>query len=219
MKRLFYVTILILSCCVLISCKSQEQKAQELVKTELSKTLYDFDSYQPIDVKVSPAKSLPINDSVCRDYAMNYSACYSILLETAQEAQYALDEIDIWKPTSYSNDYTNQKYQDACDNLYYNLEKANYFVNKCNEYHDNILRIASTLDTAKVIGWNVDHTFRCKTKGGNWSIANYRFVVDKKFKHEYFHEDTEADDVENITIIIESILDGTLEKLDTCKLR
>ena len=34
---------------------SKEEKAAQLINTEMSKTLYDFDSYEPIETKVTEA--------------------------------------------------------------------------------------------------------------------------------------------------------------------
>ena len=63
MKRLFYVTILILSCCVLISCKSQEQKAQELVRQ----------TYQ-VEVSEDEADAICLGTAALKEKEQNRSA-------------------------------------------------------------------------------------------------------------------------------------------------
>lgn len=45
---------------ILSGCKSKEEKALEIIKNEMFKTLYDFESYQPIETKIDSAFYLPI---------------------------------------------------------------------------------------------------------------------------------------------------------------
>ena len=37
---------------MLVGCQSREEKAAELIKQEMFKTLYDFESYEPIETKI-----------------------------------------------------------------------------------------------------------------------------------------------------------------------
>jgi PBP1b-binding outer membrane lipoprotein LpoB len=37
---------------ILTGCKSKEEKALEAIKDEMFKTLYDFESYQPVETKI-----------------------------------------------------------------------------------------------------------------------------------------------------------------------
>jgi MFS superfamily sulfate permease-like transporter len=59
------VIIAIISALIFTSCQSKEEKAAELIKAELSKTLYDFDSYEPIKTTVTEAYNTANNDSSC----------------------------------------------------------------------------------------------------------------------------------------------------------
>lgn len=40
---------------ILTGCKSKEEKALEAIKDEMFKTLYDFESYQPVETKIDSA--------------------------------------------------------------------------------------------------------------------------------------------------------------------
>ena len=51
MKKCIILLTIIATLCI-TSCKSNEEKANELIRAELSKTLYDFDSYQPVETIV-----------------------------------------------------------------------------------------------------------------------------------------------------------------------
>lgn len=55
MRLLKLISILSLSVLAFASCMSKEEKAAQLINTEMSKTLYDFDSYEPIETKVTEA--------------------------------------------------------------------------------------------------------------------------------------------------------------------
>lgn len=46
-------------------CQSKEEKAEEFIRNNLSKTLYDFESYQPIETTVTEAKLTMYNDTTC----------------------------------------------------------------------------------------------------------------------------------------------------------
>ncbi len=57
-----------------------------------------------------------------------------------------------------------------------------------------------TVDTEKIVGWEVKHRFRCKTKGGYSTIGNYRYVMDENFKEILIFEDTDDEEFENLRI-------------------
>ena len=65
MKRKVQFVIIGIVSIIMVSCQSKEEKAAEFIKNELSKTLYDFESYQPIETTVTEAKMTMYNDSVC----------------------------------------------------------------------------------------------------------------------------------------------------------
>lgn len=65
---LFFVAILLgLS---LVQCKSNEEKALELIHEQMFKTLFDFESYQPVETKIDSAFHTPYNDSLNLTYAV-----------------------------------------------------------------------------------------------------------------------------------------------------
>lgn len=62
------------------------------------------------------------------------------------------------------------------------------------------------MDENSVIGWEVSHKFRCKTKGGYSTIGNYRFVIDKDFKSILIDEDIDDEDNQFIRSAMETVL-------------
>ena len=73
MRKTHLILLLLALPLAFTSCKSNEDKANELVKNELSKTLYDFESYEPIETKVSEAYETAYNDTTCFRQALAIS--------------------------------------------------------------------------------------------------------------------------------------------------
>ena len=68
------------------------------------------------------------------------------------------------------------------------------------------------VNTEKIVGWEVKHRFRCKTKGGHSTIGDYRYVMDEDFEKVLIHEDMDDDDSKNIRDMIKFIIDGGLKQ-------
>ncbi|MDE7155315.1 MAG: hypothetical protein K2N79_03410 [Muribaculaceae bacterium] len=212
MKKLnLLLFILIVPLIFTYSCKSKEDKAAELVKNELSKTLYDFESYEPIETKVSEAYQTAYNDTTCYRMALAITYVMDKTSKALDEANDAREHADIWgPPTYYSSSYSDNQYRK--------------YINKAKEKSDEALRgyelfktmsssledSTKVLDNNKVIGWEIKHRFRCKTKGGQSTIADYRFVVDPDIKTVYFSEDIDDTDYKHAREIIDAALKGEL---------
>ncbi len=209
MKQTF---LLLLFSALMVACQSKEEKAAELIKNELSKTLYDFESYSPIETTVTEAKLSVYTDTACWKkanlllYAFNYSK------ECLGKAEEAKERMEIWgPPTRYSSSYS--------DNQYYKYkkewdEKAKTALTSwelVKTLAKSLKDTLQTLDSEKVIGWEVKHRFRCKNKGGNSTIGDYRYVIDKNFKTVLIREDTDEDEYKNLREIVESTLKGDFE--------
>ncbi len=52
-KKIFgLMAIIIMGAFVMSACTSREEKVAETIKNEMFKTLYDFESYQPVETKI-----------------------------------------------------------------------------------------------------------------------------------------------------------------------
>lgn len=198
--------VLLASALIFAGCQSKEKKAEGLIREELSKTLYDYDSYQPIETTVKEAKASIYNDSTCwrrgavLAYGMDQTSEYIDQIDKARE------HMDIWgKPTYYSSSYSDQqyyKYKEEADEL---LEKAKIAARTCKSIAMELKETASKLDTTQVIGWEVYHSFRCKTKGGNSTIGDYRYIIDKGFKKILLREDLDDEDDKHLREVLKTI--------------
>ena len=204
MKKLFYFLAAVIVAVTVTSCKSKEEKAAELIKQELSHVLCDFGSYEPIETVVTEAKHIPINDSACVNKALDAIAYYELAVEYAED----LKTMCIWgSPSRYSTSY----YE-----FIESLKKANICIKKYNSSIDDLKIMMKNINPSETVGYNVEHTFRCKTMGGFWSIGYYRFIVDKKIKKIIFYVD--EDEKDNVSDFIKSVQNGITERIDTLEL-
>jgi len=162
-----------------VACKSKEEKANILIKEQMFKTLYDFQSYEPIETIVDSAFTTIYQDSIILNYAYTIQAYSSLHDECINEVDDALSTAKIWSD-SYSS-YSLGKLIEARDKAKTNLDKAQYYIQKMDE---TSLLLKERIDNFKpsYLGFQAKHKFRCKTKGGHFSIGNYLVTMDKKFK-------------------------------------
>lgn len=176
-------------------CQSNEEKAAELIKEELSKVLYDFDSYQPIETTVIEAKASLYNDSACWEKGAVLAYGMKQAMEYVDKSKEAKNHMDIWgPPTYYSSSYSDSQYEKYKGEYVEALEKILKAHKVCKGIALEIKKMAADLDTSKVIGWEVNHRFRCKTKGGYSSIGDYRYIIDEDFKNVLLREDKDNED-------------------------
>lgn len=204
MKNIHFFPILfIMILCV--SCKSKEEKALELINDYMFSTLYDYESYQPIETSIDSAFLSPYTDSICIAQALMAVYADEKADEYEETANSAKMSMDIWEDSYSSYGRTQFKkalseYKDAAnsrlDMLYTALE--------CSVH---IYERADTL-SCDFCGWKVSHKFRCKTKGGNPSIGDYTFIVDPKFTKIISSFDDDDDDIVSMRTVIERALEA-----------
>ena len=212
MKRLLKLIMFAMFATYLVSCQSKEEKAEEFIKNELSKTLYDFDSYQPIETTVTEAKIAMFNDSACRSKAALIDYGIKKAKEYLNDAESAKEHMEIWgEPSYYSSSYSDNQYYKYKKEYEENFKKGRDAYEFCKALATELKEDIAKLDTTKVIGWEVKHRFRCKTKGGNSTIADYRYVFDMDFKHVILKEDKDDEDESRIRDVLVSVIQGDFE--------
>lgn len=149
-------------CLLAISCATDEQKMQKVIKDYLYKTLDDYKSYEPIEFQPS--------DSLFSDWTMDPAlAALEILNEKYKNQGDSLKrEMERKKAYGYSatsilnadwNDFveatwfTTVTYKSLRDSI------KNHFV-------------------SEFIGYGIDHSFRAKNKLGATVRSNYQFIID-----------------------------------------
>ena len=178
MKRDLFIVICVLAG-IFVSCTSDEKKANKLIKQYMFENLYDYESYQPTKTQI---------DTLYYDIYLDsdvISAAYQAYeyLEDAKEykekADYAKNEADMFKRhfgssimrgihmDEYKNNMSkfNEKKLEALKNMRYILDMQA----KSEDFED------------LTIGWKVTHKFRCNNRGGNLSLGEYIFFIDRDF--------------------------------------
>ena len=160
------------------------------------------------------AKHIPTNDSACVGKALNVIVYDETTVEYLEDVTSALESMLIWgPPTSYSSSYSDSRYYESKSECVDAMKKANICIKKYNSSIDYLKIMMKNTNPSETIGYNVEHSFRCRTKGGFWTIEHYRFVVDKKFKKIIFGVDEEEND--EVYDLINSVQNDTYERRDT----
>ena len=214
MKKSILVLAAVIVAFTVTSCKSKEEKAAELIKQELSHVLYDIESYDPIVTLVTEAKDIPTNNYNCilkASTAIEQSERVDKYVESVISARKTMD---YWgQSTKYSSSYSDSKYYESKSDYIYAMKIANIYINSYNSVINDLDTMMKNTNPSETIGYNVEHCFRCRTKGGFWTIAHYRFVTDKKFKRIIF-----IDETGDATDLIKSVQNGC-GKIDTFDLK
>jgi hypothetical protein len=145
---------------LLFSCSSPEKKAQKAIKEELRLTLNDFKSYEPVQFgKLETASSNYTDLPEIKNYLDKTDA----FLETYKEYN---DKADI-----YDSDYSRDKY-------WVYRKMATELLDSAKYYSDKVQTIKLHF-VPETIGWQMTHSFRAKSLGGNLGIHHYLFVLNK----------------------------------------
>lgn len=201
MRKILILTTLAI---LLIGCTSKEDKANKLIKDEMFKTLYDFESYEPIETKIDSAYNSIYIDKEALSLAYEAHKYLKEVNKCMDKSKEARRTMEIWMD-SYS--YTGKtKYNQAKDEANSNIDKAKEYLAKIDELCAKIKERNSNIDN-NFIGWKATHKFRCKNKGGNFDLGNYMYVFDSKIKNITYKEDLDDED----TILIKGLISEALE--------
>lgn len=200
MKKLFLLFATVL---FLYSCTSKEEKAQELIKNDMYKTLFDFESYEPIETIIDSAYYSVYTDTAFLNKGYRLAAILKILDENIDEIKDAQTTMNIW-----GDSYTalgRSKYNEAKAKADSRIKTSKIFLALTDSISSQIKDMAKAT-SSNFIGWKATHKFRCKTKGGQSTIGDYIYVFDKDIKEIIYKEDTEDEDLEKAKKLIKEAL-------------
>lgn len=192
-------------CLCLFGCKSREEKATELIKQEMFKTLYNFESYEPIETKLDSAFTSIYTDSIIKSYAYIARTFLDDVQENLDKIKDAQNTMEIWSD-SYSS-LGRSKYNEASDDFDKRLDKTKQYMKVVNSYMDSI-KIKSANFKSEFYGWKATHKFRCKTKGGNFDLGNYTYVFDRKMNSIIYKEDIDDESNDKIKGLIDEAINS-----------
>lgn len=200
MKKL--ILLLAITSIFFAGCKSKEEKAQEAIKKEMFKTLYDFESYEPIETKVDSSFYSIYTDTTILKHGYMISAILKNGKEALDKVKDAQSTMEIWGD-SYSS-YSIRKYNEAKEEMDKYMAEAKIYLSMIDAESDTIKSLLKKQSTS-FNGWKVTHKFRCKTKGGNSTIGNYIYIFDKDMENIIYQEDTEDEDLNKAKALIKEI--------------
>lgn len=211
MKKILFLATVVL---VMTGCKSREEKAAELIKQEMFKTLYDFESYEPIETKIDSAFTSIYTDTLALLYANEISSMFNELDDAKTEYESAKSAMEIWSD-SYSS-LGVYKFNEAKKKVNDYIEKIDDALKKTENIYESIKKRNNEIGRS-FIGWKATHKFRCKTKGGNFDLGNYLYIFDKKIETILYTEDMDNKDNSRLIEIINEAIksDNTKEDIDT----
>lgn len=194
---------------ILSGCKSKEEKALEAIKNEMFKTLYDFESYQPVETKIDSAFVSIYTDSTILNHGYLSSAILDEVNTTLEEVKDGNRTAKIWSD-SYSS-YGREQYNEAREKADKGLKKLDIYFEAINAHYDTIRQVAQNINP-DFYGWKVTHKFRCKTKGGNSTLGTYIYIFDKKMKNIIYKEDTEDKELSTVKSLIQEAIEEKTQK-------
>lgn len=206
MKKILF---LMMPALMLTGCQSREEKAAELIKQEMFKTLYDFESYEPIETKIDSAFTSIYSDTLALLYATQVKEMFDELDDAKTDYEIAKSSMEIWAD-SYSS-LGRYKFNEA-------KEKVNDYINKINNTLEVTNSIYEKIKKRNIeighdfIGWKAQHKFRCKTKGGNFDLGDYVYVFDKDMKSIIYKEDLDNDSNDRLKGFINEAINTEEEK-------
>ena len=208
----YRIIVLFVIAIALTSCMTNEQKADRLIRDDLSKILLDFSSYEPVETVVIEAYDVVSNNAMCLELASDVHDSFEEIKEYSEDAEKEREYMDIWgPPTQYTSSYSDRQYykhrKEASD-LYEKVkEETDILHTIVNELQDSI----ATSSPEELIGWDVTHRFRCRNGGGNMTLATYRYIIDKNFKNILYRNNEENDaKARSMLILVEN---HTFDKL------
>lgn len=200
MKRFFSFGMVVMVICCLSGCKSNERKAEDLIRDYMFKHLHDYDSYEVVETRVDTAYNLPIFNASIRAEAQDVKDIMDDIDDIQSDMESAQRSMEIWGD-SWSS-YSRREYNEARDKWLKNLDnyvgKMTIIINSLSEINEGIKK----MDSKEVLGWLVSHKFRCNTRGGNRTLGDYTFVMDKSFKNILLQIDDDDEDISDIVDII-----------------
>ena len=175
MKKFFYFAFF---AAVLVSCsQSKEQKAEELIKDSLKKSLYKPETYKPVETKVDSAFA-PYDDPALFEELAELGTLNSEYEDLEEKAKRAKSSMAIWSGP-YQTAFGRNEYQEAKDEY----DEANAEIEKLKtkgkKQYEKVVTMLQ--GERKFIGYKALHNYRADNNAGNTLIGNTIFFIDENF--------------------------------------
>ena len=168
---------------IFVSCSSNEEKAEKLIKESLNATLYHPESYEPISTRVDSAF---INFENLAKVGELFSELGDLLQkqkEYKQKCKWAESTMSIYAPTRYYYDeHSRVQYNQYKQELNEYQEKLDKITPKIDVTITQLKKVAKNIYSDEFTGWIVSHRFKSKNGVNTMKLpGNMVFICDKEF--------------------------------------
>lgn len=173
------ISVLALLLVLLVSCSSNEDKANRLIKKEMKKTLFIADSYEPVETQLDSAFA-PFDNPELFDFFQ-----YSEELEKVKlDIKHAKSSMSIWSE-SYSSLGESQFVKNEYEEARREYEQA---VAREKTLTDIMMNKATKLkkmleSPSEFIGYKAVHSYRAKNNAGQVLLGKNIFFFDPEIEH------------------------------------
>lgn len=174
---------------MVVACSSKDQKIADIIKIAVTQTLYNPDSYQPIETRIDSLIHNRYGDTLAFDNVMkafeakeNFDNASVGFYEKRDIIRSLLDSSN---PSSHLSEIQEEKakldkYLMVMDSNVTLIKSLSKELQENENNYDN-----------KLSGWRVTHTFSYKAKDGDSKNCTYVFFMDETFSRviRYLDED------------------------------
>ena len=180
----------------LCSCgQSKEEKAQQMAAEYLKGTLYHFDSYEPLQIKVDSSFISLSCDNEAIELTLDMLKLFQSAEEYARKVERAESSMEIFTPNGFSSTYRRVEYKRAKNERDENKRLFDKTKDRIQTQFEKIKARQSAINDGAFNGWKVYHKFKSLNGARTLDLfGEYIFLCDKDFNVEsaYTKEDFDA---------------------------
>ncbi len=200
MKKTAFLSLLI-PFLVLTSCQSNENKALGLIDKYMQTVVYDFNSYEAIQIQIDSAYTAPIIMEIPRKYAQTIIETESKLASAHRGLKHSQSSMALWKPDGYSSAFKREQYNQAKTEVAEYKKNIKEYENAIQEAKKGIKEYVANFQR-EYLGWVGALNYRCNTRNGNPSLGEALFIFDPSFNEILFAiPDLNQEELEIIDVI------------------
>lgn len=158
------------------------------------KTLYYYDSYQPLEMIIDSAIHTPYNDAEIMNYASKINELNKKTSEYRERQERALDKIRVFGGNEHHREM---------------LAWGDSLISavKLSISYDDSIRLLGRRITPEFMGWATTHKYIFKQKNGSIDTTSQVFIMDDNFTKITNVIDTENDNYDKCQQIVKKILE------------
>lgn len=219
MKRTLANLMLIIAIALtLTSCMTNERKALRIIDDYMKSYLIVYGSYKPQATKIDTAYYSPVFDVTTLAHAKNaidaedrYNEALESLDRAEEEANSARRSMALWSGSydAFCKEQYNQ-YARKLKTVNADIKKftdASEVERQTIISEENLIKESAAKVPSGVCGWCVQHSYTCKTRGGDDTAGFMIFIINKEFSEILFACDNEDEETLKYINKIKSVLE------------